>query len=88
MYNHNATLGFLISDFPPICQLASASTSSAIASRVGDSPANMIENKSKCYHQLAELKNLMESLPCVKELVVLFHDELDFTPSAGLRSGE
>lgn len=47
-----------------ICQLASALTpkSSATAmSRAGDSPAKIIENRSKCYKQLAELKNLMES---------------------------
>ena len=50
-----------------ICQLASAltpkvpSSSATVASRVGDSPAKVIENRSKCYRQLAELKNLMES---------------------------
>ena len=50
-----------------ICQLASALTpktpvsSAAVASRVRDSPAKVIENRSKCYRQLAELKNLMES---------------------------
>ena len=47
-----------------ICQLASALTSkmpvssAAVASRVGDIPAKVIENRSKCYHQL---KILIES---------------------------
>ena len=49
-----------------ICQLASALTSNTpsattVAGRVGDSPAKVIESRSKCYRQLAELKNLMES---------------------------
>ena len=48
-----------------ICQLASALTpnksSTSVAGRVGDSPAKVIENRSKCYRQLAELKNLVES---------------------------
>ena len=48
-----------------ICQLASALTpkasSTTPACRVGDSPAKVIENRSKCYRQLAELKNLMET---------------------------
>ena len=50
-----------------ICQLASACTpkthltSAVVASGVGDSPVKVIENRSKCYCQLAELKNLMES---------------------------
>ena len=34
---------------------------SFLAGRVGDSPAKVIESRSKCYRQLAELKNLMES---------------------------
>ena len=48
-----------------ISQLASALTPSAsstnVSSRVGDSPAKVIDNISKCYRQLAELKNLVES---------------------------
>ena len=48
-----------------ICQLASALTSNksatTVAGRVGDSPAKVIESRSKCYRQLAELKNLMET---------------------------
>ena len=48
-----------------ISQLASALTPSAsstnVSSRVGDSPAKVIDNRSKCYRQLAELKNLVES---------------------------
>ena len=42
-----------------ICQLASALTPKAPS--VASSPANVIEYRSKCYHQLAELKNLAES---------------------------
>ena len=44
-----------------ICQIASALTPKSIpatvTSRVVDSPAKVIENRSKCYRQLAELKN-------------------------------
>ena len=55
-----------------ICQLASALTpkapvsSAAVASRVGDGQAKVIESRSKCY-QLAELKNIMESGQLLEE---------------------
>ena len=65
-----------------ICQLASALTSNTpsattVAGRVGDSPAKVIESRSKCYQQLAELKNLriqqyrkcMLSLPWVQSIL-------------------
>ena len=49
-----------------LSQIASALTPKPVAAataacRVGDSPAKVIDNRSKCYRQLAELKNLMES---------------------------
>ena len=47
-----------VSSHQPLLQTPSATT---IARRVGDSPAKVIEIRSKCNRQLAELKNLMES---------------------------
>ena len=43
-------------------QIASALTPTPSGSKVsGDSPAKIIDNRSKCYKQLGELRNLKES---------------------------
>ena len=40
-------------------------SSAAVASGVGDGPVKVIENRSKCYHQLADLKNLSNGIRSV-----------------------